>query len=822
MAKNQSVAKPKKTSLSTMVIYAIIILMILIATAVVGTKFDGCLRSDGTIDISLFSEASFSFSKMIDSLENNGYAAKLTFLMVVAIGIYILYKYTVFGNRFHRRGVEHGSARWGDEAEVKEVKSTEKPKFLPMKKDGRFLCETNENGEQVFSGYYQDNNIIFSKDVWLNLDTHTHRLNLNSLIIGGSGAGKTRFFALPNIMQLNTSYVVTDPKGEILAATGKMLEMAGYKVRVFNTINMEHSNNYNPFDYVYDHNGKFVEDNVLKLVNVLFSATKGDGEKEDFWSQKGKTLLEAIIFLLFEESVYNAKDKNKNIIESKRDRTHLNFFSVTEKMRKLRYPPKGSQVPDGFFLTQNPGENPIAFEERRNKAFLSELDKDFIELEKQNPDALALRLYKEVRNAPEETGQSFLSSANVKTFIYNLDNIKNLTCCDNIHLETIGDEKTALFLIISATDSTYNFMSAMLYTQMFDTLSNRANFKHKGTLPVHVRCIMDEFPQIGEIPNFEKVVAFVRSMGMSLNIIVQNLSQLKAKYEKTWEIIVGNCDTQLFLGGKEESTLKALSESLGKETIDIKSSNKTKGRQSSTSENNSIVGRELMQINELATLPIDECIIQMRSHNPFHSKKYPLEKHPNYKWLSFSNSEMLFDVEQIHAISVAELTKSQSKTSDNQENKKEVLTPTAVKSDDITDKLNDVISETEQLHNEYKSENEIKVKHFDENIAILDNPLTIIVPINDTSKEVKSNENEVDTSPSLHDEFDISDEIDVDEETSTEQTHYSDDEIDISTEIDIGENPQACPNIGDWFTDDATIDASGDLLTKFDDNISYY
>lgn len=797
---SQSVAKPKKISLSTIIIYAVIVTVILIISAVVGTKLDGCQKSDGTIDIFLFSDSVFNFANLQNSFNNKGYAPKLTFLVACFIGIYFLYKYSQDGNRFHRRGVEHGSARWGDNAEIQQLKSTEKPKFNPFVVDGKFVIQTDEKGEQVFSGYYQDNNIIFSKDVWLNLDAHTHFLNLNSLIIGGAGSGKTRFFALPNIMQMNTSYVITDPKGEILSATGKMLEMAGYKVRIFNTIDMEHSNNYNPFDYVYDHKGKFVEDNVLKLVNVLFSATKSDGEKEDFWSQKGKTLLEAIIFLLFEESVYNAKDENNQIDESKRDRTHLNFFSVTEKMRKLRYPPKGSKTPDGFFLTPNPGENQVEFEKRRNKAFLSELDKDFIELEKRNPDALALRLYKEVRNAPEETGQSFLSSANVKTFVYNLDNIKNLTCCDNIHLETIGDEKTALFLIISATDSTYNFMSAMLYSQMFDVLSNRANFFHKGTLPIHVRCIMDEFANIGEIPNFEKVIAYVRSMSVSLNIIVQNLSQLKSKYEKTWEIIVGNCDTQVFLGGREETTLKNISESLGKETIDIKGYNKTKGRNSSTSENNSIVGRELMQINELSTLPIDECIIMMRSHNPFHSKKYPLESHLNYKWLKFTNKDMEFDVENVKAVSVKELLKSDKEKIHIEISKKEEISTTVVVSDEIIDQFDDIISE--EFVNEYKSENDVNKKRFDDNIALLDSPLTIEVPL----KEVTPDENEADTLSTIDEEADI--------DSDSPKTYYSD-TISDNQSVDIGENPQANPIMSDSLNNNAIYSATEELLNKF-------
>ena len=327
-------------------------------------------------------------------------------------------------------------------------------------------------------------------------------------------------------------------------------------------------------------------------------------------------------------------------------------------MRKLQYPPIGSKKPDGFFLEKEPDESEEAFLERRSKAFLCPLDKDFIELEKRKGDTLAGRLYKEVRNAPEETGQSFLSRANVKTVMFNVDNIMNLTCCDNIHLETMGDRKTALFLIIPATDSTYNFLVTMLYTQMFDVLANRANFKYGGTLPVHVRCIMDEFANIGQIPDFDKVIAFVRSMSISLNVIIQNLSQLKSRYEKTWEIITGNCDSLLFLGGQEESTLKYISESLGKETIDIRGHNKTKGKSPSTSENNSIIGRELLQPNEVAAIPISDCILRIRSHNPFYCTKYPIEKHPNYKFLEDYDKANAFDIKTVHAVTLNEVNES--------------------------------------------------------------------------------------------------------------------------------------------------------------------
>ncbi len=474
--------------------YVIVTIIALVISAFLGGAMDLAKNPDGTVNTShlekgfntIINDTSYITSNLFNA---DSYICKMCFFSLMIIGIFILYKYSQDPKKLHRRGVEHGSAKWGDEKEMKSLADKEnKKEFKPVLRDEKRIFD--KKGD--FIGFTIDNNIILTKEVALSLNSRQHLLNHNILIIGGSGAGKTRFYATPNLMQLNTSFVITDPKGEILADTGKMLVEAGYKVRVFNTIEMEHSNNYNPFEYVYDIKGNLSEDNVLKMIDVLFNSTKGDGEKEDFWSQKGKSMLEAIILLLFEESAYNMeKDEDGNLIPETRDKTHLNFFSATEKMRRLQYPTKGRK--DGFFLQREDDEDDETYNARRNQAFLCPLDKDFIELERRNPDSLALRLYKEVRNAPEETGQSFLSSANVKTFMFNMEHLSNLTCCDNINLDTIGDEKTAIFIIISATNSTYNFLASMMYTQMFDTLSNVANFKYGGRLRVPVRFIMDEF-----------------------------------------------------------------------------------------------------------------------------------------------------------------------------------------------------------------------------------------------------------------------------------------------------------------------------------------
>lgn len=664
-----SAPRPKPSFTRTdIIVYSIIALLTAVLSAILGCAMDFSRKADGKLDYKLIRKGMNLAFKNVPYImkhiaDKNSYVCKMLLLGIMCVGIFILYKFSMTPKRYHRRGEEYGSAKWGDDKEKKSLAEQKKqPVFKPALRNGKRVFD--EKGE--FVGFTIDNNIIIADDLKLSLNTWQHNLNLNMFIIGDSGSGKTRYVAKPNICQLNTSYVVTDPKGEILADTGKMLIEAGYKVRVFNTIQMKHSNNYNPFHYVYDPEGHLSTQDIVKMVDVLFSATKVDGEKEDFWSQKGKSLLQAIIFLLFEESEYNADfDENGNIIESTRDTSNLNFFAVTEKMRRLQYPTKGRK--DGYMLPRNEGESFDEYYERRNEAFLCPLDRDFIELEKRKPDCLALRMYKEVRNAPEETGQSFLSSANIKTFMYNLEEVYNLSCCDNIHLETIGDEKTALFIIVPATDKTFNFMVSMLYTQMFDVLSNRANFKYadKGKkLPVHVRCIMDEFCNISQIPDFEGKIAFVRSANISMNVIVQTLSLFKSKYEKTWEGIIGCCSTILFIGGNEETTSKYISENLGKETIDVKSANRTKGRQSSTSENNQIIGRELMQPNEVAGIAIDECIVKMRSHNPFLCKKCQLDKHPNYAFLADAaktdaeRQERSFQVSSIHAVSVNELKKA--------------------------------------------------------------------------------------------------------------------------------------------------------------------
>ena len=662
----------KKIDRATLIVYIIVGVLLLLICILMGAAFDYSL-TNGKIDGGKIGKAVNYLlshpSKIFAALHTKGsYAPRMLFFGAMVIGIFALYKYSEDVRRLHRRGTEHGSAKWGDDKEMKSLADKSEPKKIPIKK----YDAEHPDGYRVFDQHGEfecvlvDGNIILTKDVFMSLDTWGHKLNINVLVIGGSGAQKTRGFAKPNIMQLNTSYVVTDPKGEILAAMGVMLEEAGYEVRVFNTIDMTHSHNYNPFHYVFDQDGQIDEVKVKSMVETLFSATKGDGEKDDFWSEKGKTLLMSIVFLLLAQSEYSAQifmdgAKKGLVIPETRDESHLNFSSAAAKLRLMQYPPQGGQKPDGFFLTQNEDESNEEFEARREKAYLCPLDREFLELHRRNTPIgeLAFDLYTEVRNAPEETGQSFISSANVKLANFNLRGLKDLTCCDNIHLETIGDKKTALFIIISATDPTFRFLAAMLYSQLFDVLSNRANFLYGGRLPIHVRCIMDEFANCGEIPNFNGIISFVRGMNMSLNVIIQNMSQLKSRYEKTWEEIPGNCDSILFLGGKEESTLKSISEQLGKETIDVRGQNRTRGKTPSTSENNSILGRELLQINEVGNIPTTVCILMMRGHNPFYCLKYVLEEHPNYRFTGDADKANIYDLSKLRTKTFSEYQEEQ-------------------------------------------------------------------------------------------------------------------------------------------------------------------
>lgn len=627
----------------TILLYAIIVFAVLYVSAGLGAAMDLSVDDEGVLD---FNVLMTQFETVLTSTDTVGahftdfssYSFKITLMVAFALGIYALMKYTS-RKRLHRKGVEHGSARWANEKEEKfladRMSAGSKPKrgkdaaqqslrtaTKPEKKKGK---------KSPKSPFETDNNILLTQEVRMSLNTRQHRENLNVLVIGGSGSGKSRFYVKPNIMQLNTSYVVTDPKGELLRSCGRLLKKAGYEIRVFNLIDMSHSNNYNPLNYIYDKDGNINKTYVMKMVNCLMKNTKQEGASggDQFWDDSTKALTLAIAFYLLEKE--DAKDVNGNSLDR-------NFSTVMKMMR-------------------------LAEISEQDENHRSPLDDMMDELRAENPHSMAVSFYADFKKAPAETAKSILISAAVRFAAFNLPEVADLTHTDNIHLDTLGDRKTALFIIIPSSDATFNFLAAMMYTQLFDTLYDTANFKYGGRLPVHVRCLLDEFANVGTIPDFDKLLATMRSMEISANIIIQNLAQLKKMYDKSWEILTGNCDSLLFLGGQEASTLEAISKSLGKETIDVVSQNRTRSHKSpSTSENNSILGRELMTTDELKVMKPNECVLIVRALYPFFCHKFDIEKHQNYKYLEDSNKNYAYLIDNLHTEKAPDMTEIYSET----------------------------------------------------------------------------------------------------------------------------------------------------------------
>ena len=544
-------------------------------------------------------------------------------------GLLILaYQMSKTPKRFHRKGEEHGSARWGTDNEKKIISDTNdfynnailaSDVFLVLdrkkrdeteaaKNRSRIKSSSNKKGdaknkksEQFPNGKSDENKQLTIADI-ARMKGKSEKikpmLNLNMLILGGSGTGKSRFFVKPNVMQCNTSYVITDPSGELLKACGKMLEKMGYRIKVFNIDKMEHSCNYNPFHYIRSGDG-YDENAVIKMINTFMMNTKGEGSAGDpFWDDATKLLLSSICFMLAE----TAPEEEQNL------------SAVLDLIHKAK-------VIEGK-------------EEEK-----SELDLMFEERKAADPNALSVQYYDEFKQAAGKTMQSILISTTTRLQCFKLEKIRNLTCTDNIGLDTLGDEKTALFIIIPSTDSTYNFLAAMMYTQLFDTLYDRAINYYHGRLKYHVRFILDEFANTGRIPDFEKILATCRKFEISIQVILQNLSQLKRLYEKSWEEIPGNCDTTIFLGGKDQTNNEYIMKELGKETIDTRSNNRTKGKNGSTSENDGIMGRELMQLDELATMPNNECLVLIRGLRPFKTDKFDIVNHPRYNMLDEADKE---------------------------------------------------------------------------------------------------------------------------------------------------------------------------------------
>ncbi|MEG2609117.1 MAG: type IV secretory system conjugative DNA transfer family protein [Bacilli bacterium] len=474
-----------------------------------------------------------------------------------------------------RLNVEHGSAEWSKDSDIKNLIDSSK----------------------------SDKNIIFTNKEKLALDTRKTRKNLNVLILGGSGAGKTRFYAKPNIMQSNTSFVVTDPKGEILRDTGKMLENKGYVVKVFNLIDMKLSHKYNPFFYIKK------ESDIPKLINNLIRNTtpKESSSSDPFWEKAETTLLQAVFYYIYHEGRNDEK----------------NFEMVIKLIR-------------------------LASASEEDESMKSDLDLLFEKLEEENPDHIALKPYKDFKKAAGKTAKSILISALARLTVFNTDELIELTNDDELELEKIGDRKTALFVVIPDSDTTYNFIVSMMYQQLFNILYYEADFNNGGRLKNHVRFILDEFANIGQIPDFEKLVATMRSREISVNIIIQNLAQIKTMYKDSWESITGNCDSFLFLGGQEQSTLEYISKKLGKETIDTRNYNYSKGRNGSSTQNNNIVGRELMTPDEIGKMPDSKCILFIRGIKPFYSDKFKIEKHKNYKLIGDYNQDNNFDINSLN------------------------------------------------------------------------------------------------------------------------------------------------------------------------------
>lgn len=487
----------------------------------------------------------------------------------------ILYLRSKNAKKF-RKGIEYGSARWGTPEDIKPY---------------------------IDEDFY--NNILLTNTERLTMNSRPKKpkfaRNKNVLVIGGSGSGKTRFFVKPNLMQMHSSFVVTDPKSTLLIECGKMLQKGGYKIRSLNTINFKKSMHYNPFAYIRS------EKDILKLVNVIIANTKGDGEKsgEDFWVKAERLLYCALIGYIY----YEAPEEEKNFI------TLLDLINASE-----------------------------AREDDEN--YKSPVDMLFDRLAEREPEHFAVKQYVKFKQAAGKTLKSILISCGARLAPFDIKELRDLMEYDELELDTLGDEKTALFVIISDTDDTFNFVVAIMYSQLFNLLCDKADNEYGGRLPVHVRCLLDEFSNIGQIPKFEKLIATIRSREISACIILQAQSQLKAIYKDNADTIIGNCDTTLFLGGKEKSTLKELSETLGKETIDMYNTSETRSNQNSYGTNYQKLGKELMSQDELSVMDGGKCILQLRGVRPFLSDKYDITKHPRYKMLSDYDKKNAFDMEK--------------------------------------------------------------------------------------------------------------------------------------------------------------------------------
>ena len=499
--------------------------------------------------------------------------------LLVGIAIAVILRLIVYvkgkNAKKFRKNMEYGSARWGTHEDI-----------APFE-------------DPVFQ-----NNVILTQTERLMMSNRPkdprNARNKNVLVVGGSGSGKTRFFIKPNLMQLHSSYVVTDPKGTVVIECGKLLQRNNYKIKIFNTINFKKSHHYNPFEYIHS------EKDILKLVTTLIANTKGDGKGgDDFW-QKAETLLYTALI---------------GYIHYEAPKEEQNFATLIEMVNAMEV-----REDDETF------ENPI--------------DLAFKELESREPNHFAVRQYKKYKLAAGKTAKSINISCGARLAPFDIQELREITMYDELELDKLGDEKTALFLIMSDTDSTFNFLISMVYSQLFNLLCEKADDVYGGRLPVHVRCLIDECANIGQIPNLEKLMATIRSREISACLVLQAQSQLKALYKDNADTIIGNCDSSIFLGGKEPTTLKELNQSLGKETIDTYNTGESRGREVSHSLNYQKLGKDLASIDELAVLDGGKCILQLRGVRPFLSDKYDITRHPNYKYLSDYDKRNEFNIEK--------------------------------------------------------------------------------------------------------------------------------------------------------------------------------
>ncbi len=511
---------------------------------------------------------------------------------IVRLAVYVKGK----NAKKYRKDVEYGSARWGNKTDI--------APFMDPKPENNIILTQTEG--LMMSGRPKN---------------PAHARNKNVLVVGGSGSGKTRFFIKPNLMQLHSSYVVTDPKGTVLIEVGKLLSRGTpkldkdgkpvkgkngktvyepYKIKVFNTINFSKSMHYNPFAYIHN------EKDILKLVTVLIANTKGEGKSgDDFWVKAETLLYTALIGYIYYEAPTNEQ----------------NFSTLVEMINAMEV-------------------------REDDETFKNAVDLLFDALEQKDPDHFALRQYKKYKLAAGKTAKSILISCGARLAPFDIKEVREITMYDELELDLVGDRKTALFFIISDTDATFNFLVSMAYTQLFNLLCERADDKYGGRLPVHVRCLIDEAANIGQIPNLEKLMATIRSREISACLVLQAQSQLKALYKDNMDTIIGNCDASLFLGGKEETTLKSWNSLLGKETIDMYNTSVTKGSQESHGQNFQKLGKDLMSVDELAVMDGGKCLLQIRGVRPFLSRKYDITKHPNYKYLSDYAPKNAFDIER--------------------------------------------------------------------------------------------------------------------------------------------------------------------------------